>query len=147
MNQHLTSQQISEWILGEHPAGLERHLGQCSGCKDRVESLESKIFLLRTSARHAGAEYVGKARFPLPPESSRRFWFGVSWVRFAAIACGLALIASLPIYHHARQVRIAEEMAREDDLLLTNVQSAVSRSAPLQMQSVSELMDKTGYGQ
>ena len=50
MSRHLSSEQISRWVMGEHGAFEEEHVRDCPECRAEVARLESVLAQFRSSA-------------------------------------------------------------------------------------------------
>src|SRR6188474_1069422 len=48
---HLSSIQISEWILGERDPETERHLNACGKCHEEISGLQNGLMEFRQSVR------------------------------------------------------------------------------------------------
>jgi len=135
MNGHLSSVEISEWLAGIRTAGAERHLAECDGCAAEVERANEPLARFGAATRTWCA-----AETPVPQLGSieiavrRRQRFTMMRVALAAAA---VLLVAAPVY---RQHQRALEMARQDDALLEQVQTEISRSAPEPMQPLEKLV-------
>lgn len=51
MNQHLSSEQVSRWMVGERTSEVVRHARDCSHCRAELDRLERALMLFRESGR------------------------------------------------------------------------------------------------
>jgi hypothetical protein len=144
MMQHLSSREISRWIIGERTAEREEHVGECAQCAAEIARTEAALGLFRGTVRNWSGEQG------LAPV--REFWSAPHPIRFrrwAMAAAALATAAAIPIYfelRHRRQV----ELAAADAALMQQVDSAVSRPIAGPMQPLVKLMawhDNTNNGE
>ena len=129
---HLSSKQVSDWILGEREPEVSRHVESCGKCLNEIEKLQGGLLAFR-SAVHEWAEEPAAVRIPARRPSWR-------WAVAAAAAMGLAL---LPMYLDVRNARREAEYAAErakDALLLNQVNAHLARTVPQPMQQLMELM-------
>ena len=66
MNQHLSSREISQWMMGERTPQQEQHVRQCPECGAEVTRMEAALALFRGSVRHWSDRQVRVPR-PLAP--------------------------------------------------------------------------------
>ncbi|MGA2272931.1 MAG: hypothetical protein ABSH00_05205 [Bryobacteraceae bacterium] len=135
MSGHLSSVEISEWLAGIRASGAERHLAECAGCAAELERAREPLARFGAAARAwCAAETPAPRLEPIESELRRRRRFtGVG----IALAAAAALMVAAPVY---RQHQRALEMARQDEALLEQVQTEVSRSAPEPMQPLEKLV-------
>ena len=139
MNGHLSSEQISRWMIGERTDREEEHVRQCSECAAQLAGLGSALALFRDSVRDCGEMY-GHPHVGLPSRAqSVRPGFLVGRSRWASIAAALLLLAAIPIYTTSRDRRAAE-IARADAVLLEQVDAGISRAVPAPMEPLVKLV-------
>ena len=141
MSRHLSPEDFSEWIIGkpgERTPEREQHLRECAECAAELDRIQAPIALLRGAVREWSAnEDRGSASIAERISMSRRS--GGLWLRLAATAAALAVLIAIGI--EGRNWRAAG-VDREDEILLGQVQTAVSRSVPATMQPVYDLMEE-----
>ncbi|HEV3198430.1 MAG TPA: hypothetical protein VGZ73_10990 [Bryobacteraceae bacterium] len=49
MNRHLSSEEISRWMIGEHTSEAQRHAIECPPCRAELDRLEAAFSLFRES--------------------------------------------------------------------------------------------------
>jgi hypothetical protein len=134
MIEHLSGEQISQWMLGERGPRLERHVAECDECRAQLAGLETTLLQFRGAVR----EMSSSAPPPAWRQPASGPWF--SWPRLAFAAVTLLLLAVLPVYWSARVKRQAAESARADALLLEQVDSSISRAVPAPMEPLVNLV-------
>ena len=139
MSQHLSSRQISQWMIGERSPQQEQHVRQCSRCGAELARLEASLALFRGSVRH----WSGRQSRAEPPAigsiSPVRRGSRIQPVRWALVAAALLVLAAIPIYRNAQDRRQAE-IARADAQLLEQVDAEVSRAVPRPMEPLVKLV-------
>lgn len=139
MSRHLSSEQISRWVMGEREAPEEEHVRDCTDCRTELSRLESVLAQFRSSA-------LGVVAQPLPPanfdflsatERPRRAPAPARWVLAAA---AFLILLTVPLYQNARERKRAVERAEADTLLMEQVDRAVSRTVPRTMEPLVELV-------
>ena len=86
---HLASQQISEWVAGERPAGAARHLDRCAECRAELVRFDRLVRDFRESAvRWSDHVHV------TPAATRRRVWrVAAAGALAAALALGALILA------------------------------------------------------
>jgi len=134
MNRHLSSEDFSQWMVGERTPEREEHLRGCAECAAELERVQAPFELFRGAVRQWSAnEDRGTVAMP------QRSRTGGLWLRLAATAAALALLIAAGI---EGQNWRAAGIDREDEILLGEVNAAVSRPVPATMQPVYDLMVK-----
>jgi hypothetical protein len=136
MSGHLSQVEISEWLAGIRASGAERHLMECEQCAAEVD-WASEPFERFGAATRAWCAAETPVLWPQPATASARPWRRVAAWGVALAAA--ALLVAAPVYQHREHQR-ALEIARQDELLLEQVQTEVSRSAPEPMQPLEKLV-------
>jgi len=135
MIQHLSAEQISQWLVGDRTPQLERHLAECPECRAELGQLETALAQFRGAMR----DWSGSAAAPAwQRPAARGPWF--SWPRLVLAAAALCFLVALPVYWSARAREQAAEAARADALLLERVDSSISRAVPEPMEPLVNLV-------
>jgi hypothetical protein len=134
---HLSSEQISEWILGTRDPESERHLQTCSACHEDLGRFQEALFTFRQSI-HDCAERPYN-RMPHAGLIGPRMWKG------AAIVALTSSIALLPLYLDVRQAQ-HDAADAQDSLLLDEVDQHLSRTVPQSMEQLMQLMNEEKEG-
>ena len=140
MSQHLSSQEISQWMIGERTPQQEQHVRQCSQCGAELARMEAALALFRGSVRHWSD---GQSR-AVPPAigsiSPARRGSRIQPMRWALVTAALLVLAAVPIYRNAQETQRQAEIARADALLLEQVDAEVSRAVPRPMEPLVKLV-------
>ena len=133
MNQHLSAQDISAWLAGDRTQEHDRHVRECAECQ---AALDGRV---RSLARFSGAlkDWSSQQFPPVRPIRERRYGFG--GLRLAAATLALAVLAAIPVHLRHRAAERDAEIARQDEALLQQVQTEVSRSVPEPMEPLTSL--------
>jgi protein TonB len=81
MNRHLSSQQISEYLIGAGAPGEVWHARECATCRHEIECLERPLAWFRASVHHWGDRQCSTSAFELTPvllltpESLDQSWY------------------------------------------------------------------------
>ena len=134
MSGHLSAEQISSWLIGEHGRQEQAHLEVCGECQGRVARMEGALSQFRSSARHWSGELDNPVRYR---ERAQVKHNPGRWMLAAAV---LLVLLAAPLYQGARERRRATEQAEADTILLERVDRAVSRAVPRPMEPLVELV-------
>ena len=130
MNNHLTEDQITEWMLGTRDALVSRHLETCDACSVEAEELRRTISCFRDSI-HAAAQrddsYWRKQQLAISEHASARDWYPLHWAW--AVAMVMVLITAIFL---TRTPNSSQNNATEDadKVLLQEVQGDLAREVP-----------------
>lgn len=134
MSRHLTSQQISERVLGEGSQEMELHLRDCSLCQEELSRFEDALKGFRTSVRH-----WSESQLPAPvPSQARRnpVWSWMMGLCWAAAAIILCIVIGHLNYHPVPQA----QTTAADAALLAQIDNEVSRTVPGPMEPLTQLV-------
>ena len=139
MNQHLTSDQISEWIIGERKPEIEEHLFECAACRSELALFEKTLSLFRESAhewseRQSFDERKTMARIRHEPVRTALNAFG--W----AAAAVLLIVASFSVHHRPPEQTASTAVSISDEALLERVDAEISQPVPAPMEPLRALM-------
>jgi hypothetical protein len=140
MSQHLSSQEVSQWMIGERTPQQEQHVRQCSECGAELARMEAALGLFRGSVRHWSS---GQSRAEPPAIGSispARRGPSIQPMRWALAAVTLLVLAAVPIYRNAQDRQRQAEIAKADALLLEQVDAEVSRAVPRPMEPLVKLV-------
>ena len=138
MIEHLSGEQISEWMVGNRSLQMEKHVAGCRECRAQLDELEATLTQFRGAMRSVSGSTLPPAWQPPAPAS----WF--SWSRVALAAAVLLLLALIPLYWTARERARAAQA--EDALLLEHVNSELSRAVPETMEPLVDLAWNSNSG-
>lgn len=132
MKQHLSGDQVLEWVMGLRDAQCEAHLPGCRECAEAIEKVAGPLRLFGAAARELGAEVRTGTR----AENRRSNWRLAYWPAALLVAV-LLIFAVLP--------RRRAPVAVSDEVLLQHVESELSESVPGPMEPLARLMaNETG---
>jgi hypothetical protein len=147
MNQHLSSRQISSWLMGERTPQAEEHVRGCEQCRAEVARAEAALGLFRDSVRGYAGQTIGLYRSPsarawqtarnddLPHKRLRLWPAGLAW------AAAILTIVAVPLYRGVHQQRAPQaEAVAADALLLEQVDAELSRTVPQPMEPLMKLV-------
>ena len=94
MNRHLSSAEISDWMIGERTPEQERHAQECAACSAEIKRLEKAFSIFRESGqRWANHWYVYRdARPDAGQRSSRWNWLSFAGALAAPVIVGVLLL-------------------------------------------------------
>ena len=130
MNNHLSEDQITEWVLGTRDDFVSRHLETCNACSVEAEELRSTISCFRDSI-HATAQrdnsFWREQQLAIREHASARDWYPLHWAWVVAMV--MVLIAAIFL---TRTPNPPQNKAREDadKALLQEVQGDLAREVP-----------------
>jgi hypothetical protein len=138
---HLSSEQISSVVAGIR-IPEQAHVQECSACGQEVERVQNVLTLFRGSVREwtdkldhseipVQEAIVSHARASLTPHRAP-----MAWVLAAA---ALAAAVAIPIYQDSRD-RELKAQAERDAQLMDDVNAQLSRSGPMAMDPLMQLM-------
>jgi anti-sigma factor RsiW len=137
---HLSSEQISDWILGDRSPHAEQHLETCDQCHQEVARLHEGLVAFKQSVHQWAAQPVQeRLEVSQSRPQSRQWW---TWAVATAAAMSVAL---LPLYLDVREAQQTRAKA-EDSLLLDQVNARLSRTVPQSMEQLMKLMDEGKEG-
>ncbi|SRR5258706_10289306 len=129
MNSHLSSEEMYQWLSGEHGADVEEHFRDCPTCRTELLQFRNALAGFRTSLEKS----------PVPAVRRKQGSHRLS--RWVLASAALSLMVAAPMYWNARQQRAAEQ-AKADELLLERVQAGLSRSVPASMEPLMQLISR-----
>ena len=134
MNRHLTATEISAWLAGERTPEHEQHVAECRECTAAVDRMDRTLARFGGALRDWGAREFETVR-PVAAPSPKTLGNATLWLRVATVTAALSLAAGVPLWRQHR----AAEIAQQDEALLQQVQSDISRSVPLPMEKLANL--------
>ncbi len=139
MNEHLSSDQISGWMAGEHTSQQERHVSECPECSAELARLEAALSLFRSSVRLLGDQQSSsKLQAAWTRDRSRPgFPHPLRWVLTVAT---LLIVAAIPVFQLAKDKQRKAELAKADAILMEQVDAEVSRAIPEPMEPLIKLV-------
>jgi len=137
MTGHLTTQQIEELLIDGADVQTRDHLISCESCRSEWGHLDEMLQLYKSSATLAADSVIA----PQPIFVARQSASRGNVPRLKLIFAGAILVGMfLPFFEQHRQhERRAAEIAR-DNLLLEQVDQAVSEPVPQPLESLRHLV-------
>lgn len=137
MTGHLSTQQIEELIIDGADVQTRDHLITCESCRLEWGRLDELLQLYKSSATFAADSVITPQPIFIAMQStSRRNLPGLKLIFAGALLVGLFL----PFFEqHREHERRAAEIAR-DNLLLEQIDQAVSEPVPLPLESLRHLV-------
>jgi hypothetical protein len=139
MIEHLSAEQISQWMMGERTPQLLQHVTGCARCGAELQQLETALTQFRTAMR----EPPYSPAYPIVPPAWREPdssspWY--SWPRLVLAIAALFILVALPLSWRARVREQAAQTALADSQLLESVDSAISQAVPEPMEPLVSLV-------
>jgi len=127
MNNHLSSEQISEFVAGGASAAIGEHLRECLACRSEAERLTDTLATFRQTVRDWSLELE---HAPLPVARRKVRLRHLGW----AAALAACLIAALALPHDRRDKPAASvPQVISDADLLGQVDRELSEAVPPSM--------------
>jgi ABC-type uncharacterized transport system YnjBCD ATPase subunit len=143
MTTHLNDERISKWIAGASTAEEQQHCRECAQCRASINSFQDDL------SRFGGAiaHWADQQRVSAIPDVQRMtgIWHQVRMrsLRWVAVAAAVTIVAGFPAYKKSmereREVQAAQE-SQLDDQLLERVNAHLSRTAPVSLQPLMEML-------
>jgi len=129
MKDHLSGDQVLEWVMGLRDAECEAHVRGCRECTEAIETVAGPLRLFGAAARELGSERPERVEMSLETArmSARATGF---WWPAALLAAALLVFALLP----------APQAGVSDEVLLQHVEYELSESVPAPMEPLARLM-------
>ena len=137
MNRHLSSEEISEFMIGNATPEQTQHAANCAECAAELSQLQETLSAFRGSVQHWAKQSGGSV---IPDGASlveeERF-YNVHPLRWALAAAALMFLV-IPVYNDISNR--ARQKQAEDALLLERVNAHLSRGVPAPMEPLLELL-------
>ena len=134
MNRHLSSSEISQWILDERTLDAEQHLDICADCRAEVAAFETTLSLFRASAHNWANRQLAPETQTLRRIQHAPYRSMLQTVCLAAAMTALCVLRMISIRQHsfgsAPVVTAAAELPVSDAALLERVDGQVSQTIP-----------------
>jgi hypothetical protein len=140
MSRHLSSREVSQWMIGERTPQQEQHVRQCPECGAEVARMEAALGLFRGSVRHWSEGQRGAEPPAIGSVVPARRGSWAQPLRWALVAATLLVLAAVPVYRNVQERQRQAEIARADALLLEQVDAEVSRAVPRPMEPLVKLV-------
>jgi hypothetical protein len=137
MNNHLSSEQISEFMTGNATPEQAQHAANCAECAAELSELQETLSTFRDSVQHWAKQSGGSVIPDRAFLGTEERVFSVHPLRWALAAAALIVLA-IPVYNDISN-RDRQNQA-EDALLLEQVNAHLSRAVPAPMEPLLELL-------
>ena len=130
MNNHLTEDQITEWMLGTRDALVSRHLETCDACSVEAEELRRTISSFRDSIRATAQRdnsFWREQQLAISEHASARDWYPLHWAW--AVAMLMVLITAIFLTRTPKSFQ-NDTTGDADRVLLQEVQGDLAREVP-----------------
>jgi len=140
MNQHLSSEQISKCLTGEATPDERSHLQECKSCGADLARLEAAVSSFRDTVREWSDQTSGSPRRILadPNTNSPMLVRGLRWGLVAAI---VVTMIGVPVW---RLKQRQADLANQDEILLEQIATGLSRPVAQPMQPLTRLWTTNG---
>lgn len=130
---HLSSDQLSECILGEPDPSIARHISTCPACRAELGNFRESLGEFRGAVRcwSENQAHAALAIHACPSES--RSWIASHQFALALLLAAVCILASM-VWHGG------ERAPAGDAVLLNQVDAQVSRSVPSSMEPLTKLV-------
>jgi anti-sigma factor RsiW len=133
---HLSSEQLSECILGQPSPVVAQHVEQCPACRAELVNFREALGEFRGAVRTWSDEQA-KAVLAIPASvTATRSWAASHQLAWALVIAAVCVIASFVLPRHAGPP------PGSDAVLLNQVDSQVSRTVPASMEPLLKLVDQ-----
>jgi anti-sigma factor RsiW len=134
MTTHLSSEQISEWLLGYPRPGVAQHVQECPACRSELAQFREALGEFGGAVRVWSEDHAEAAVALSASVAEPRSWAASHQLAWAlAIAAVCVLASFLAPWHRG-------ESAPSDALLLNQVDAQVSRTVPSSMEPLMKLV-------
>ena len=142
MNNHLSQDQLSMWILGRCTAEELKHGRECPQCRAELARFETPVSEFRSvMVEWSDWQIAPQTEEVLPLLRRPRAAFNASW-RWVALATAALLLIAIPIYRQGQALMQRTETdaevsvdANADALLMDAVSAHISRTIPAPMEN------------
>jgi hypothetical protein len=132
---HLSSEQLSECILGQPSPMVEQHVEHCPGCRAELASLRGALGEFRGAVRAWSADQANTALAIPTGLPEPRFWTASHQLALALLIAAVCVLASFVFPLHRPENALGSDAA-----LLNQVDAQVSRTVPSSMEPLMKLV-------
>jgi hypothetical protein len=140
MIRHLTSDEISNVLIGDATPEQQGHASKCSECAISLEHLKETFSVFRESVH----QWSGKNERAIPKSidfQQNAAGFGFLRLRWALASVVLIILFVIPVLKNKREEQRTRQ-AMEDALLLEQVNASLSREVPASMEPLMNLVSE-----
>jgi hypothetical protein len=129
MRDHLSEEQLNNWLLGNAERTASQHLEACTVCRREADELRQALDQFRDSIHTTARAYKLPWRAPAQPARQASARFTRRWAYAAVLAAILAASAVLLRTNYPRPSHPGANAAGEDEILM-QIQADVGQSIP-----------------
>jgi anti-sigma factor RsiW len=130
---HLSSEQLSECILGEPEPWIGQHVEKCPACRAELDHFREVLGEFRGAVR-CWSESQAHAALAVPARPSEsRSWIAAHQLALALLLAAVCILTSIVW-------RGGENAPASDAVLLNQVDAQVSRAVPSSMEPLMKLV-------
>ena len=134
MMPHLSSEQISEYVIGYPRPMVARHVQHCAACRAELSRFREALGEFGDAVRVWSDDRALAALTTVAPREAPRAWNPAYQLAWALVLAAICVIASFLLPHHRN------DSAAVDAVLLNRVDAQVSRSVPSSMEPLMRLV-------
>jgi hypothetical protein len=149
MTNHLTPEQVSKCLAGEITPEEERHLHDCLQCSSEVTGLQDAIAQFRGSV----VNWANRECTVSPPDTGGLMRGAretlIRRLAWLSAVTAVVVLTVVPVYRKSAEQQRRMEAAQEsvDAELLERINEHLSRTAPVSLQPLTELVSTTNNTQ
>ena len=143
MIRHLTSDEISNVLIGDATPEQQQHASKCTECSASLERLNETFSVFRESVH----QWSGKNGGAVPKSidfHQNAAGIGLLRLRWALASVVLIILLVIPVYKNKREEKRARQ-AMEDALLLEQVNASLTREVPVSMEPLMKLVSEGNH--
>ena len=143
MIRHLTSDEISNALIGYATSEQQEHARKCTECATCLEHLQETFSVFRESVH----QWSGKNEGAIPKSidfHQNSAGIGLLRLRWALASAVLIILLVIPVYKNKRDEKRARQ-AMEDALLLEQVNASLTREVPVSMEPLMKLVSEGNH--
>jgi hypothetical protein len=140
MIHHLTSDEISNVLIGYATPEQQEHASTCTECATSLEHLKETFSVFRESVH----EWAGKNQGAIPKSIDfleNAAGIGYPRLRWALASLVFIVLLVIPVYRNKSEEKRARQ-AMEDALLLEQINASLSRDVPASMEPLMNLVSE-----
>jgi hypothetical protein len=133
MSGHLSSEEMSEYILGYPRPTVARHIRDCAACHTELAQFREALGDFRGAVRGWSENQAAAVTTPASVFVARS-WSASRQLAWALAIAAVCVVASFVLPHHA------PDNPASDVVLLNQVDAQVSRTVPASMEPLMQLV-------
>ena len=138
MSEHLSSEQIADWMIGVRAAEAVQHVRACAECERRVDQLQETLGMFRGAVRETAGSFDERQRVFQLPHRTGVLRMGVMW---ATVAAALVTLVAIPVYQlQERQHQAAAAAQQQDAELMEQVNAELSEDVARPMKPLEKMV-------